>query len=167
MFLPKQDFSSLFFVSGQILAIPGNRLVQPLLQSELRLPVQNAMRFCRAQVLRADFTGRGVLHVGFEMFTVHQLLNRFDEFEHGHGTFEAEVECLPMHFLVREAFSGFHIAAAHVFDVDVIAHLLAIAADDRPLVVQKTTNRVRHNAAPVEIASAIDMRARILTQACG
>jgi hypothetical protein len=36
----------------------------------------------------------GVLDVRFEMFTVHQSLNHFDQFEHGHGAFEAEVECL-------------------------------------------------------------------------
>src|SRR5438874_2012220 len=59
----------------------------------------------------------------------------------------------------HQFFSKQDVSCRPVFDVEVIAYVLAIGADDRTLSPHDRANRAGHNAIPVEVATAIKISA--------
>src|SRR4051794_34256214 len=139
--------------------VPANRAAEALVQGVGRAPAEPFAGLARVEPLDRDLAGRDVLHHGGQR-RAHQRDDQVHQVQDRELGVVREVERLAAQLWSgRKLLGQQDVGRRTVLNVEVVADVLPVRADDRALAPDDRANRARDEAAPVEVATAVEVAA--------
>src|SRR5262249_32772364 len=157
----REDRFGIPFISiDQILAVPVDRSRQPFLESESSAPAKYLAGLAGVKKLVCDLIIGMSKHFQLDTLAACKPQYKPSYCQNRQLRFVTEIESLPGQFRPPGKLLGKHqISQRAVFDVEIIAHATAIAANKRPLAAKRRSYCAGDYPIPVQVAATIQIAA--------